>query len=135
MHTGPAIERDDPYAGAYGAALGVYAGDYVFTTVAGVEELRDGEPAFPCAFEDQLKLVGEHLRTRLAHFGCDTDAVVDAIVWVHPAVDIRAGLLLDLLHEKVCAGVVPALSFVRSPMLYPEALIGLKVVAYHPRAR
>jgi enamine deaminase RidA (YjgF/YER057c/UK114 family) len=129
------IERDDPFAGAYGAALGVYAGDFVFTTVAGVQELREGEPIFPSSFEAQLQLVGEHLKTRLAHFGCPLSGVVDATVWIHPSIDMPAGLLLDLLHEKVFEGVVPTISFLRSPMLYPEALVGVKVVAFHPRAQ
>jgi hypothetical protein len=31
--------------------------------------------------------------------------------------------------------VVPAVSFIRSPLLYPEALIGLKAVAFAPRHR
>ena len=35
------IERDDPFGGAYGAALGVRAGDFVFTTVAGVSAVMN----------------------------------------------------------------------------------------------
>ena len=126
------IERDDPFGGAYGAALGVRAGDFVFTTVAGVLSLHDGEPIFAATFDEQLKLVGDHLRRRLAHFGAELRHVVDATVWVHPAVDVPAGYLLDQLQLHVFAGVVPALSFIRSPLLYPEALIGLKTTAYLP---
>ena len=129
------IERDDPFGGAYGAALGVRAGDFVFTTVAGVERLDDGEPVFAATFDEQLCLVGQHLARRLARFGCDLTAVVDATVWVHPSVEIPAGHLLDTLQEHVFHGVVPAVSFIRSPLLYPEALIGVKAVAYAPRDR
>jgi enamine deaminase RidA (YjgF/YER057c/UK114 family) len=135
---GPAwhdIERDDPFGGAYGAALGVRAGDFVFTTVAGVERLDDGEPVFALTFDEQLCLAGQHLARRLAHFGCDLAAVVDATVWVHPSVEIPPGQLLDTLQEHVFHGVVPAVSFIRSPLLYPEALIGVKVVAFAPRSR
>jgi len=127
------IERDDPFGGAYGAALAVRAGDFLFTTVAGVERLDDGEPVFAATFEQQLRLVGEHLVRRLRHFGCGLDAVVDATVWVHPSVEIEAGQLLDTLHGEVFRGAVPTVSFIRSPLLYPEALIGLKAVAYAPR--
>jgi enamine deaminase RidA (YjgF/YER057c/UK114 family) len=127
------IERDDPFGGAYGAALAVRAGDFVFTTVAGVERLDDGEPVFAATFDEQLRLVGDHLLRRLAHFGTGPDAVVDATVWVHPSVDIEAGSLLDALHGEVFRGVVPTISFIRSPLLYPEALIGVKAVAFVPR--
>ena len=129
------IERDDPFGGAFGAALGVRAGDFVFTTVAGVVRLRDGEPVFGETFEDQLALVGDHLRRRLAHFGCDLSDVVDAIVWVHPSVEIPAGRLLDELQRLVFDGVVTAMSFIRSPMLYPDALVGVKAVAFRPRGK
>ena len=127
------IERDDPFGGAYGAALGVRAGDFVFTTVAGVERLEDGEPVFASTFDAQLEIVGEHLPRRLQHFGADLSDVVDATVWVHPAVEIEPGGLLDALQWRVFRGVMPAMSFVRSPVLYPEALVGLKVVAFRPR--
>ena len=130
-----AIDRDDPFGGAYGAALGVRAGDYVFTTVAGVERLDDGEPVFAPTFDEQLCLVGQHLARRLAHHGCELATVVDATVWVHPSVEIPPGELLDALQVHVFHGVMPAMSFVRSPMLYPEALIGVKAVAFAPRAR
>jgi enamine deaminase RidA (YjgF/YER057c/UK114 family) len=129
------IERDDPFGGAYGASLGVRAGEFVFTTVAGVERLDDGEPVFAATFDDQLRLAGELLVRRLEHFGCDLEAVVDATVWVHPSVEVSPGLLLDALHDRVFRGVVPAMSFILSPMLYPEALIGLKVVAFAPLDR
>jgi hypothetical protein len=54
---------------------------------------------------------------------------------VHPSVEIPAGQLLDTLQVHVFHGVVPAMSFIRSPLLYPEALIGVKVVAFAPRDR
>jgi enamine deaminase RidA (YjgF/YER057c/UK114 family) len=127
------IERDDPFGGAYGAALGVRAGDFVFTTVAGVERLEDGEPVFAATFEAQLDIVGEHLVRRLQHFGAELDDVVDATIWVHPSVGIVPGALLDALQDHVFHGVMPAMSFVRSPVLYPDALLGLKVVAFSPR--
>ena len=62
------IERDDPFGGAYGAALGVRAGDFVFTTIAGVVALEDGEPVFAPTFEAQLDTLGDHLLRRLNHF-------------------------------------------------------------------
>jgi len=126
------IERDDPLGGAYGAALGVRAGDFVFTTVAGVERMEDGEPVFAETFERQLEIVGDHLLRRLRHFRCGLDAVVDATVWVHPKVDVAAGSLLDCLQQHVFHDVMPTISFIRSPLLYPEALIGVKAVAFAP---
>jgi enamine deaminase RidA (YjgF/YER057c/UK114 family) len=129
------ISRDDPFGGAWGAALGVRAGDFVFTTVAGVARLEDGEPVFASSFDEQLQLVGDHMVRRLQHFGSGIESVVDATVWVHPSVDMPAGLLLDTLQRVVFRGVMPAMSFIRSPLLYPEALIGLKVVAYSPETR
>ena len=129
------IERDDPFGGAYGAALGVRAGGFVFTTVAGVVGLHEGEPVFGETFDEQLALVGDHLRRRLAHFGCDLTHVVDAIVWVHPSVEVPPGRLLDELQRLVFGGVVPAISFIRSPMLYPEALVGVKAIASCPRGQ
>jgi len=132
---GKDIERDDPFGGAWGAALGVRAGDLVLTTVAGVERLDDGEPVFAPTFDEQLCLVGDHLKRRLAHFDCDLASVVDATVWVHPSVEMRPGDLLDALQVHVFHGVMPAMSFVLSPMLYPEALIGVKAVAFSPQDR
>jgi enamine deaminase RidA (YjgF/YER057c/UK114 family) len=129
------IERDDPFGGAYGAALGVRAGDFLFITVAGVERLDDGEPVFASSFDRQLRLVHEHLVRRLERFDRGLDAVVDATVWIHPSVDMSAGALLDALQQHVFRGVVPAVSFIRSPLLYPEALLGFKVVAYAPLAK
>lgn len=126
------IERHDPLGGAFGAAMGVRAGDFVFTTVAGNEQLEQGEPVFGATFERQLEVVGEHLIARLQHFGCGLDAIVDATVWLHPSIDVTPGLLLDALQSQVFHGVVPALSCVRSPLLYPEELVGMKVVAYAP---
>jgi enamine deaminase RidA (YjgF/YER057c/UK114 family) len=129
------ISRDDPFGGAYGASLGVRAGDLVFTTVAGVERLEAGEPVFAATFDEQLSLVAEHLVRRLAHFECELQAVVDATVWVHPSVEVAPGALLDVLHDRVFRGVVPAMSFIRSPLLYPDALVGVRVIAFAPLAR
>jgi enamine deaminase RidA (YjgF/YER057c/UK114 family) len=127
------IERNDPFGGSYGSALGVRAGDFVFTTVAGVERLEEGEPVFGATFDRQLALVGEHLDRRLRHFGCGLDVVVDATVWLHPSVEIaEPGLLLDALQHHVFKGVMPTISFILSPMLYPDALVGVKVVAFAP---
>ena len=126
------IERDDPLGGAFGSALGVRAGDFVFTTVAGVERLEDGEPVFGTTFDRQLDIIGDHLARRLTYFGCALDAIVDATVWVHPSIGVIPGLLLDALQEHVFHGVMPAISFIRSPMLYPDALIAVKVVAFSP---
>jgi enamine deaminase RidA (YjgF/YER057c/UK114 family) len=126
------IERHDPLGGAFGAALGVRAGDFVFTTVAGYEGLEDGEPVFAATFDRQLEIVGDHLMRRLRHFGCGLSAIAEATVWVHPSVEVDPGSLLDTLQERVFRGVVPAISFIRSPMLYSEALIGVKVTAYAP---
>ncbi len=126
------IERHDPLGGAFGSALGVRAGDFVFTTVAGVEGIEDGEPVFAASFDRQLQIVGEHLIRHLRHFGCELDAVVDATVWVHPSMSVEPGLLLDALQVHVFHGVQPTISFIRSQMLYPEVLIGVKVVAYAP---
>jgi len=126
------IERDDPFGGAYGAALGVRAGDFVFTTVAGVVRLEEGEPVFAPTFEAQLDVVGEHVLRRLRHFGAALRDIVDATVWVHPVVEIEPGAFLDALQQRVFHDVIPAMSFVRSPMLYPDALVGLSVVAFSP---
>jgi enamine deaminase RidA (YjgF/YER057c/UK114 family) len=113
----------------------VRAGDFVFTTVAGVQDLADGEPVFPPTFEAQLRLAGEHLDRRLQHFGCTLDDVVDATVWVHPSVEVATpGELLDALQEHVFHNVVPTIAFILSPMLYPDALVGLKAIAYAPRS-
>jgi hypothetical protein len=51
---------------------------------------------------------------------------------VHPAVDVEPGAFLDALQQRVFHDVMPAMSFVRSPVLYPDALVGLKVVAFSP---
>jgi enamine deaminase RidA (YjgF/YER057c/UK114 family) len=131
--TAGSIERDDPFGGAYGAALGVRAGDFVFTTVAGVERLDEGQPVFAATFERQLELVGAHLAQRLAKFDCTLHDLVDVTIWVHPSLDIAAGPLLDARQEYVFHGVMPTMAFVRSPLLYPEALVGVKAVAYAPR--
>ncbi len=130
---GRGITRIDPFGGSFGSALAVRAGDFVFTTVAGVERLEDGEPVFGDTFERQLVLIGEHLARRLSELDCGVEAVVDATIWVHPSVDVDApGLLLDALQLHVFHGVMPALSFIRSAMLYPQVLVGVKVIAFAP---
>jgi enamine deaminase RidA (YjgF/YER057c/UK114 family) len=126
------IQRDDPFGGAYGIALGVRAGDFVFTTVAGVTGHQGGEPVFAPTFEAQLDIIGEHLGFRLGHFGAELHHVVDATVWVHPAVEIAPGVLLDLLQQRVFHGVMPTIAFVRAPGLYPDALAAVKAVAFSP---
>ena len=113
------IERDDPFGGAYGVALGARAGDFVFTTVAGVLRLEEGEPVFAPTFDAQLAIVGEHLLRRLQHFGAELHDIVDATVWVHPTVEIEAGALLDALQQYVFHDVTPAMSFVRSRCSIP----------------
>jgi enamine deaminase RidA (YjgF/YER057c/UK114 family) len=129
------IERDDPFGGAWGAALGVRAGDFVFTTVAGVEGLDEGEPVFPRTLNEQLDLVGENLVYNLKHFDCPLESVVDATVWVHLAVALTPGQFLDALQEHVFHGVMPTIAVVRSEVLYPDALAALHVVAYAPLTR
>jgi len=48
-------ERYDPWAGAFGTALGVRAGDFVFTTaLAGVTSMEGGVPQLADTFEEQL---------------------------------------------------------------------------------
>ena len=104
----------------------------MFTTVAGVVRLEEGEPVFAPTFEAQLDVVGEHVLRRLRHFGAELRDIVDATVWVHPAVEIEPGALLDALQQRVFHDVMPAMSFVRTPVLYPDALVGLRIVAFSP---
>jgi enamine deaminase RidA (YjgF/YER057c/UK114 family) len=126
-------ERDDPWGGAFGASLGVRAGDFVFTTaLGGVTALVEGVPQFAATFDDQLQLVGEHVGAGLARFGCTTADIVDATVWFHPSVELDAGELLDRLQVQVFAGTAPAISVVRAATAYAESLISVKVVAYKP---
>ncbi|MGO9876676.1 MAG: RidA family protein [Acidimicrobiia bacterium] len=132
----PGVERDDPWGGAFGAALAVRAGDFVFTsTLSGVLtlDLADGVPQFAETFDEQLRLAGEHVRDRLERLGCTTSDIVDATVTLHPSVDIDAGAFLDRLQERVFAGGVPAVSVVRAPSAFAESLVSVKVIAYKPR--
>jgi enamine deaminase RidA (YjgF/YER057c/UK114 family) len=128
------IRRHDPYGGAYGAALATGAGDFVFTSVAGVIELRDGSPVFAVGFEAQLRLAGRHVAAELAEFGFATPDIVESTVFVHPDVEIDPEVLLDLLQADVFAGTVPALSITRSASLYEESLIVIKVTAFRASA-
>ncbi len=131
---GERLERDDPWGGAFGAALAVRAGDFVFTSaLSGVTELADGVPQYGAGFDAQLRLVGEHLARRLARFDCTTADVVDAIVWLHPSVDISPATLLDRLQGEVFSGTSPALSVVRAATADEDVLVCVKVVAYKPR--
>jgi enamine deaminase RidA (YjgF/YER057c/UK114 family) len=133
---GPGVERDDPWGGAFGAALAVRAGDFVFTsTISGVLtlELNDGVPQFAQTFDEQLRLAGQHIRDRLERLGCTTADIVDASVTLHPSVDIDAGVFLDRLQDQVFAGTAPAVSVVRAASAFPESLVSVKVIAYKPR--
>jgi enamine deaminase RidA (YjgF/YER057c/UK114 family) len=130
----PGLERDDPWRGAFGAALGVRPGDFVFTTAqGGVIDMDKGVPRFAESFGEQLRVVGEHVNHRLAHFGCTPGDIVDAALWVHPSVELDPGGLLDALQEWVFAGSAPAVSVIRAASAFPESLISVKVIAYKPR--
>ena len=127
-------ERDDPWGGAFGAALAVRAGDFVYTSaLGGVTGMDEGVPRFAETFDEQLTLVGEHVSRRLEHFGCSSEDIVDATVWLHPSVDINPGEVLDRLQEHVFGGGSPALSVARAATAYDDALVSVKVVAYRPR--
>jgi enamine deaminase RidA (YjgF/YER057c/UK114 family) len=127
-------EHDDPWGGAFGAALAVRAGDFVYTSaLGGVTEMDEGVPQFAETFDEQLALVGEHVSRRLEHFGCSAEDIVDATVWLHPSVDINPGEVLDRLQEQVFGGGSPALSLARVATAYDDALVSVKVVAYTPR--
>jgi enamine deaminase RidA (YjgF/YER057c/UK114 family) len=133
VHQGE-CEHDDPLGGAFGAARAVRAGDFVFTSaVTGSTGLVDGVPQFPATFDEQLLVVGHQIRRRLERFGCDAADIVDAVVWLHPSVDLDPGELLDRLHDDVFGGTAPALSAFRAENLYAAVLISIKVVAYKPR--
>jgi enamine deaminase RidA (YjgF/YER057c/UK114 family) len=128
-------ERDDPFGGGFGAALGVRAGDFVFTSaLSGVTAFIDGVPRYAETFDEQLRLVGEHLARRLAHFGCTTADIVDAIVWLHPSVEIRPGTLLDRLQAEVFFDTSPTLSVARVATPDDDVLVCVKVIAYRPAA-
>ncbi len=124
-------ERDDPLGGAFGAARAVRAGDFVFTSaLGGVLKLNYATPQHSETFEDQLRVVGERVSRCLARFDYSTADIVDAIVWLHPSVEIEAGELLDGLQAEVFRGCVPALSIVRAADVFDDALVRVKVVAY-----
>jgi len=124
------IRRHDPFGGAYGAALATGAGDFIFTSASGVIEMREGIPVFADSFEEQLRIAGRHVAHELDGFGFGTADIVDAMVFVHPAVEIDTGLLLDLLTEEVFGGAAPVLTITRSASMYEESLIIVKVTAF-----
>jgi enamine deaminase RidA (YjgF/YER057c/UK114 family) len=127
--------RDDPYGGAFGAALGARAGDFVFTSaLSGVTSLDDGVPQYAETFDEQLRLVGEHLARGLAQFGCTTADIVDATVWLHPSVEIAPDALLDRLQAEVFFDTSPTLSVARVATADDGVLVCVKVVAYRPIA-
>jgi enamine deaminase RidA (YjgF/YER057c/UK114 family) len=126
------VERHDPFGGAYGAALAVGAGDFMFTSVSGVIGMREGTPVFAGTFGEQLRLAGRHAATELAGFGFATTDIVDATVFVHPAVEVDPGLLLDELYEHVFGETAPALTITRSASMYDASLIIIKIVAFKP---
>jgi len=133
---GPGVERDDPWGGAFGAALAVRAGDFVFTsTLSGVLtlDLVDGVPQFAETFDEQLHLAGQHVRDRLERLGCTTSDIVDASVTLHPSVDIEPGAFLDRLQDQVFSGGAPAVSVIRAASAFPQSLVSVKVIAYKPR--
>jgi enamine deaminase RidA (YjgF/YER057c/UK114 family) len=128
------IKRHDPFGGAYGAALGASAGDFMFASVSGVIELRDGVPVFAETFNAQLKLAGQHLARELAEFGLESRDIVDATVFVHPAVEIDPGILLDLLNAHVFGEPAPAMTITRGASMYEASLVIIKVVAFKSKS-
>ena len=124
------IQRHDPYGGVYGAALATWAGEFMFTSVAGVTELQDGIPAFADSFDEQLRLAGHHAAAELAKFGYHAKDIVDATVFVHPTVHVDPGLLLDQLTDHVFGGTQPALTITRAASLYDDSLIIIKITAF-----
>jgi enamine deaminase RidA (YjgF/YER057c/UK114 family) len=127
-------QRDDPWGGAFGAALAVRAGDFVFTAaLGGVTSMDDGVPVFAETFDEQLRLAGEHIRRRLGRLDCSAADIVDATVWLHPSVKIDPGQFLDELQYHVFDGSSPALSITRAATVFDESLVSVKVVAYKPR--
>ena len=124
------IERHDPFGGAYGAALAVGAGDFMFTSVSGVVALRDGVPVFADTFDEQLLLAGSHAATELAKLGFATDDIVDAMVFVHPSVEIDPDLLLDKLYVHVFGETAPTLTITRGASMYEASLIIIKITAF-----
>jgi len=126
------IKRHDPFGGAYGAALGASAGDFMFASVSGVTAMRDGEPVFADTFAEQLTLAGRHLATELAEFGLNREDVIDATVFVHPSVEIDPGMLLDHLTLDVFGEPVPVMTITRGASMYDSSLIVIKVIAFKP---
>jgi len=124
------ISRHDPFGGAYGAALATRAGDFVFTSVAGVIELRDGVPVFAEGFDEQLRVAGRHAAIELAEFGCTSSDIVDSTVFVHPGVAVDPDLLRDELSAEVFGGTPPALTVVRAASTYEDSLIVIKLTAF-----
>ena len=123
-----------PSAARSAPPLGSAVGDFVFTSaLGGVASMNNGEPQFAETFDEQLRLVGEHVARRLAHFDCTPADIVDATVWLHPAVDIDPGEMLDRLQETVFLGCAPALSVARASCGYDDSLVNVKVTAYKPR--
>ena len=124
------IKRHDPYGGAFGAALATRAGDFVFTSVAGVTQLRDGVPMFAEGFDEQLRVAGDHAATELAEFGFAAADIVDSTVFLHPSVSVDPDLLRDQLCEQVFDGAQPSLTIVRAASTYNASLIIIKITAY-----
>ncbi|HEY5170807.1 MAG TPA: RidA family protein [Acidimicrobiia bacterium] len=124
------VERHDPFGGAYGAALAVEAGDFMFTSVSGVVALREGIPVFADTFDEQLILAGRHAATELAGLGFATGDIVDAMVFVHPSVEIDPGLLLDELYLHVFGETAPTLTITRAASIYDASLIVIKITAF-----
>jgi enamine deaminase RidA (YjgF/YER057c/UK114 family) len=124
------IRRHDPFGGAYGAALATGAGEFMYTSVSGVTALQDGVPVFAESFDEQVRLAGHHAATELAEFGYTTEDIVDATVFVDPAVQIDPGYLLDQLTQHVFGGTQPALTITRGASLYDDSLIIIKITAF-----
>jgi len=123
MNGMPGPERYDPWGGAFGSALGVRAGDFVFTTaLAGVTSMEGGVPRLAGTFDEQLELVGEYVARVLARFACTTADIVDATVRLHPSVDIDPGDLLDRLQAHVFLDSAPTLSVTRAAAAFDDSL-------------
>jgi hypothetical protein len=128
------IKRHDPFGGAFGAALGASAGDFMFAAVSGVAEMRGGVPVFADSFDEQLALAGRHLATELAEFGLDREDVIDAMVFVHPSVEIDPGVLLDQLTLEVFGEPAPVMTITRGASIYDASLVVVKVIAFRANA-
>ena len=126
------IKRHDPFGGAYGAALATGAGEFMFASVSGVLHLRDGVPQFADSLDEQLVLAGRHLVKELAEFGLERSDVVDAMVFIHPSVEIDPGVLLDKLSAHVFGDFAPAMTITRGASMYDASLVIVKVIAHKP---